>query len=447
MSLKNKVFKGGSWVLVGHFVSQAVRLGGNLVLTRLLVPEMFGLMAVVTVVLNGIAMFSDLGINQNVIQSKNASEKSYINTAWAVQILRGLIIFLFILTLSAFLYYLGVNNLLPDNTVYADPQLPFILAAMSVTGVISGFNSINLALLNRNLQFNQVVIIELLSQVIGLLLMICIAYYHRDIWALVTGTIVSALIKLYLSHHPSLGENSRWGWNKQALQEIFHFGKWVFGASIFTFLMAQGDRLILGALITPHELGVYTIAFFLAMSFNKMVRQVMSSVLYSALSDIVRNRPQDLKRVYYKMRMPLDIMVMVVVGGLVSSGHLVTDFLYDERYQEAGWMLEVLSLSTIFLGTTMAGVCFMALGDSKSIMFLTGVTAVFLFITVPLAFHFYGLYGAVIAIALHSVIEIPLIFYKMHQYKLLSWLDEFKAWPVFFLVYGLGHYAMTFFGL
>ena len=145
--------------------------------------------------------------------------------------------------------------------------------------------------------------------------------------------------------------------------------------------------------------------------------------------------------------MPLDIVVMVVVGGLVSSGHLVIDFLYDERYQEAGWMLEVLSLSTIFLGTTMAGVCFMALGDSKSIMFLTGVTAVFLFITVPLAFHFYGLYGAVIAIALHSVIEIPLIFYKMHQYKLLSWLDEFKAWPVFFLVYGLGHYAMTFFGL
>jgi len=50
VSLKNKVFKGGSWVLVGDFVSEAVGLGGNLVVTRLLVPEMFGLMAVVTVV-------------------------------------------------------------------------------------------------------------------------------------------------------------------------------------------------------------------------------------------------------------------------------------------------------------------------------------------------------------------------------------------------------------
>lgn len=447
MSLKKKVFKGGSWVLIGHFVAQALRLGGNLVLTRLLVPEMFGLMAVVTVVLNGIAMFSDLGINQNVIQSKNAGEKSYINTAWAVQILRGVIMFLFILALSVFLYYLGDNELLPISTVYADPQLPFILAAMSVTGLIAGFNSINLALLNRRLLFNKVVIIELVSQVIGLIVMVFIAYYQRDIWALVFGTIFSSLIKLSLSHHSSLGEKSKWGWDKQALHEIFHFGKWVFGASIFTFLMAQGDRLVLGALITPHELGVYTIAFFLAMSFNKMVRKVMSSVLYSALSDVVRNRPQDLKRVYYQIRAPLDLVVMVVVGALASSGHLVIDLLYDERYQEAGWMLEILSLSTIFLGTTMAGVCFMALGDSKSILLLTGVTALFLFISVPVAFHFYGLYGAVVAIALHSVIEIPLILYKMHKYKLLSWLDEFKAWPVFFLVYGLGHYTVYFFGI
>jgi len=248
---------------------------------------------------------------------------------------------------------------------------------------------------------------------------------------------------MLLSHNALLGERNIWCWDQQALHEIFHFGKWIFGASIFTFLMSQGDRLLLGALITPQELGVYTIAFFLAMAFNKMMRKLMSSVLYSALSDVVRNRPEELKQVYYKIRAPLDLVVMVVVGVLASSGHLIIEFLYDDRYQEAGWMLEVLSLSTIFLGTTMAGVCFMALGDSKSIMFLTGVTALFLFVSVPVAFFFFGVYGAVVAIALHSIVEIPLIFYKMHRYRLLSWVDEFKAWPVFFLVYGAGHYTLS----
>jgi O-antigen/teichoic acid export membrane protein len=445
--LRRKVFKAGNWSVGGYFLSQVIRLGGNLVLTRLLVPEMFGLMAIVSVILSGVAMFSDLGINQNIIQSKNAGEKSYINTAWSVQILRGVVMFLFILMLSVFSYYLSDAGIFSDDSVYAHPELPFILATMSVTGLISGFNSINIALLGRELKLKKVVIIEVISQVVGLLFMLFLAYYQRNIWALVYGTVVSSFIKMILSHHSSLGEKSSLAWDRDAVHEIFNFGKWVFGASIFTFLVGQGDRLLLGALITPKELGVYTIAFFLAMAFKTIVRHMMSTVLYSALSEVVRNRPHDLKRIYYKMRTPLDLLVMVVVGVLASSGHLIIDVLYDDRYQNAGWMLEVLSLSTVFLGTTMAGICFMALGDSKSIMLLTGVSAVFLFISVPLAFYFFGLDGAVVTIALNSIVEIPLIFYKMHKYELLSWVDEFKAWPVFFLAYGLSHYALYFFGI
>lgn len=444
MSLRKKVFKAGNWVLIGHLTAQLIRLGGNLVLTRLLVPEMFGLMAIITVVLNGVSMFSDLGINQKVIQSKSAINKSFINTAWAVQILRGVVVFIIILALSALLYYLGETDLFAKNSVYADPQLPLLLAFMSVTVLISGFNSINLALLNRDLKLKNIVMIELGSQVTGLLFMVLFAYYQRDIWALVYGGVIAAFIKMLLSHNPLLGERNKWCWDQKALHEIFHFGKWIFAASIFTFLMSQGDRLLLGGLITPKELGVYTIAFFLAMAFNKMMRKLMSSVFFSALSEVVRNRPEELKQVYYKIRTPLDLVVMVVVGLLASSGHLIIEFLYDNRYQDAGWMLEILSLSTIFLGTTMAGICFMALGDSKSIMLLTGVTAIFLFTVVPVAFFFFGLYGAVVAIALHSIIEIPLIFYKMHRYQLLSWVDEFKAWPVFFLVYGAGHYTISY---
>ncbi|MBV1950741.1 MAG: oligosaccharide flippase family protein, partial [Cycloclasticus sp.] len=393
ISLRKKVFKAGGWVFVGQFASQLIRLGGNLVLTRLLVPEMFGLMAVVSIALNGVAMFSDLGINQNVIQSKNADEKSYVNTAWTVQIIRGVVIFLFILVLSISLYYLPDTALFDSDSVYAHPELPFILAAMSVTGLIAGFNSMNIALLNRTLEFSKIVKLEVISQVAGLLFMIALAYYQRDIWALVFGTIVSSVIKMLLSHHSSLGERSGWAWNKKALNEILNFGKWVFGASIFTFLMGQGDRILLGALITPRELGVYTIAFFLAMAFKTLVRKQMSSVLYAALSEIVRNRPEDLKRVYYQVRAPLDLLVMVVVGVLAGKGHIAIDFLYDDRYQAAGWMFEVLVLSTAFLGITMAGVCFMALGDSKTIMMLTGVSTVVLFVSVPVAYEYYGLYG------------------------------------------------------
>lgn len=444
MTLKKKVFKAGNWVVLGHFTSQFVRLGGNLVLTRLLVPEMFGLMAIVSVFLGGVAMFSDLGINQNIIQSKNAGEKKYINTAWSIQILRGIVMFLVILALSVFLYHLHNIGLLVGNSVYAHPQLPFILAAMSVTGLISGFNSLNMALLNRGLELKKIVIIEVISQLAGLLFMILFAYFQRNIWALVFGTIVSSFIKMMLSHHSSLGEKSRLAWDRDAAYEIFHFGKWVFGASIFTFLMGQGDRLILGWLITPKELGVYTVAFFLATALKVALKKVISSVFFPALSDVARNRRQDLKSVYYRVRGQVDLSMMIVVGLMASMGHILVDLLYDDRYQDAGWIFEILSFSLLFMGTSIAGVCLMALGNSKAIMTLTATAALSLFICLPLAYHYYGLWGASVAIALNPVVEIPLMLYMMKKHNIFCWRKEFRMWPIALVSYGVGKTLASF---
>ncbi|WP_027157018.1 oligosaccharide flippase family protein [Methylobacter luteus] len=443
ISLRERTFKAGSWVLIGHLFSQFLRFGGNLILTRLLVPEMFGIMAIVNVILAGLQMFSDVGLLQNIVQSRRGEERDYLNTAWTIQIIRGFLICSVTLIISASLYYLNQFSYLSSNTAYGNAKLPFILAVMSITAAISGFNSIQLSLLNRKLMMGKLVAIEIFSQVVGLGFMIFWAWKTHDIWALVFGTVISCSIKMTLSHASDIGDRCQFCWDSEAVSEIFHFGKWIFGSSIFTFLIAQGDRLILGGLISPEELGVYGIAFFLATAFKEVVKKVRSSVFYPAMSEVARTRPEDLKNVYYRMRSRLDIVVMIVVGGLASTGHVVIDLLYDERYQDAGWMLEILSFSIVFLGTTMAGVCFMALGDSKTIMILTATSTVFLFGTVPIAYNFFGLYGAVVAIALNSVVEIPLILYKMNKYKLLSWKGELKMWPILFLSYGLGRYLLV----
>jgi hypothetical protein len=63
----------------------------DLILTRLLFPEAFGLMALVQVFMGGLQMFSDLGVNMSIIQSKRGEDPDFLNTAWTFQILRGLI--------------------------------------------------------------------------------------------------------------------------------------------------------------------------------------------------------------------------------------------------------------------------------------------------------------------------------------------------------------------
>src|SRR5262245_66533122 len=97
ISLKKRVLKAGTWSLVGYGLSQAIRFGSNLLMTRLLVPEMFGVMAIATMLMIGLAMFSDAGLKQNVIQSNRGNDPAFLNTAWMIQILRGVLLWFFAL--------------------------------------------------------------------------------------------------------------------------------------------------------------------------------------------------------------------------------------------------------------------------------------------------------------------------------------------------------------
>ena len=69
LSLKQRVLKSGAWSFAGHCLSQAIRFGSNLIMTRLLAPDAFALMAIATVVMIGLNMFSDLGLRPIVVRN------------------------------------------------------------------------------------------------------------------------------------------------------------------------------------------------------------------------------------------------------------------------------------------------------------------------------------------------------------------------------------------
>src|ERR1700691_1997111 len=100
VSLKRRVFSAGAWSLAGYALSFVIRLGSNLVMTRLLVPSMFGVVAIAQLVIVGLSLFSDVGIKPSVIQSKRGSEPDFLNTVWTTQILRGFILWFASLLIS-----------------------------------------------------------------------------------------------------------------------------------------------------------------------------------------------------------------------------------------------------------------------------------------------------------------------------------------------------------
>jgi len=442
-TLKQRALNSGKWVIFGHLASQLLRLASNLVLTHLLVPEMFGVMAIVNVIIAGLGMFSDIGLLQNIVQSKRGEEPAYLNTAWIIQIIRGFVIFLIALFISSILYLLGKAEYLSSDNVYGTPELPLILAVVSITAIISSFNSIQLLLLNRKLMLGKLISINMASQIIALVFMLIWAWYERNVWALVFGGIVGALVKLTLSHTFDLGERARFYWDQGAALEIFHFGKWIFLSSILGFMLNQGDRLLLGLWLSPEVLGVYSIAFFLAMALKDVLKKIVSSVFYPMLSEVAREKPEELKNIYYKIRAKVDFIAMFAAGIMSSTGHVIISILYDDRYQEAGWMIEILSLSLIFIGYSMAGVCLMAKGKVKSNTWLILIAMTFLYISVPIAYHYYGLYGAILMISLNFIIDIPSTFYMLKKYELLDISKEFRMLPIFFISYVVGQYLTT----
>ena len=122
-SLKRRVLGASSWSLAGFALSTAIRFGSSLLMTRLLIPQMFGVMAIAMLVMTGLAMFSDVGLTQNIIQSKRGGDMAYLNTAWTIQIIRGMLLWLLAFCISLALFAANHLGLIPKTSAYSDPSL------------------------------------------------------------------------------------------------------------------------------------------------------------------------------------------------------------------------------------------------------------------------------------------------------------------------------------
>jgi O-antigen/teichoic acid export membrane protein len=443
-SLKARILRGGSWVLGGQLFSALIRLGGNLFLTRLLVPEAFGLMSIVYVLMNGFQLFSDIGLGPNVVQSKRGEDPDFLNTAWVIQVLRGTLIWAVAALLSIGLYLIGQMQWLPVNSVYAHPLLPWVIFAYSATQFISGFYPTRLLVAGRRLSLARVTQLDILQQVIGLVIMVSWALLDPSIWALVGGTLITAVIRLTLYHFLLPGQANHWHWDKHAFKEIFGFGKWIFLSSIIGFLVLSVDRLILGGLVDAHQLGIYSIAYLMVSFPMFLAGRLAGTVAFPALSEVVREKPDRLKEVYYRLRLYFDIGMLFVGGVLFTFGAALIQLLYDGRYSGAGHILEILALTLIEGRYVLSDQCYLALGKPNLLSRLLIVRLLLFLVLLPAGFWMYQFEGAIWAIALVPLLNIPLILYFKIRLRIFDLKKELLVLPVFIFGMASGEVLLYF---
>lgn len=430
-TLKQRALRAGGWSLAGYGLSQAIRFGSSLVMTRLLVPEMFGVMAIAQVFMFGLALFSDLGLAQNIVQSRRGDEPVFLNTVWVVQILRGVLIWLLALLLGLALDVAGSANWLPAGSAYANPHLPAVIVALSFTALIAGFQSTKIGMARRKLSLAGITKIELTSQLIAFGGMVLWASLDRSIWALVAGNIIASTVQAVLSHAVLPGPINRWQWENQAFREIFGFGKWIFFTSILGFLASSGDRLLLAGIVSSAALGLYSIAFLIMNACQSALTKPLASISFPAFSEVARQSPARLGEVYYKFRIPADIAALFLSGFLFTAGSLIIKVLFDARYLNAGPILEILALVLVVTRYEVAHQCFYALGRPKLVTATILVDVCALYMLVPVAFFFFGFAGAIWAIALTSFASLPLDIWLTFKLGLLDIKKELLVLPAF----------------
>lgn len=428
-SLRSRVIRAGAWTIAGHVARQILRLGSNLIMTRLLVPEMFGIMALANVLLFGLQLFSDFGLRQNIVQSRRGHDQVFLDTAWAVQILQGLVIGVAALAIAGALHLLNQHQWLPATSVYADPALPAVLAVLSINLMINGFESTKLITASRNLVLGRLTLIDLGCQIGGLLLMLAWVYVDRSVWALVAGSLLSTLLKVVLGNIALPGINNRWHWERESLREILGFGKWIIATSILGFLAASGDRLILGGLIDTATLGLYSIAFFMIGALRDAFGRLIGDVAFPALSEVAREQPALLKETYYKLRQPIDMVTLLACGLLFTAGHLVVRLLYDNRYLPVGHMLEILAVSLFEIRYAVAIQCFIALGKPKLMIPVIGIQVIALYAAMPLVFAAYGMEGALWMAGGSFLLTLPMIIFLKIRLDLFDLGRELRVLP------------------
>ena len=334
--LGRRALRGSFWSLGGQGFGQVLRLANNLILTRLLFPEAFGVMALVQVAMQGLAMFTEVGVRSAIVFHRRGEEAAFLNTAWTVQVLRGVAIALMVALLAG-----------PLARFYEEPLLEYVLPVVGLGACLEGFASTARYTLIRRVEPSKQILFDLAAQFIALSTMCALALVWKSVWVLVIGNLVGQAAKAILSHLMIAGYTNRFAWDRETMAELMRFGAWIYLSTVLAFLMSQGDRLVMAKVFNSAELGVFTVALFLSQAVVLLMEGLSSSVLQPVYSRLLERPLEDTRRQVLRARRLLLAVTLPPVCILAVSGEWIVELLYDDRYLAAGPMLRILAVGTV----------------------------------------------------------------------------------------------------
>ena len=329
VSLREKAAKGIVWSVIQKWGREGISSIALIVLSRLLVPEAFGLVALASVFTAFASVFLDQGFGAAIVQRKEL-EPEHLDTAFWITIASGLI-----------MTSIGVAGSGLIAGLFKEPDLAPVIRWLSLSFVISALSSTQIAILQRKLAFKALAARSLAAAMMGGVVGVSLAFAGFGVWSLVAQDLASGVAGVFV-----LWRASEWrpGLNlsRKHYKELFTFGISVIGNNTLKVLMRRSDDLLIGYFLGPVLLGYYTIGYQLLLFITRLVTEITDAVAFPAFSRLQHN-PARLRNAFYRVTQYTSLLAFPVFIGLASVAQELVPVVFGAKWAPSIPVMQVLA--------------------------------------------------------------------------------------------------------
>jgi len=334
MGYTKQAMHGFGWQTFLKFGSAGLVLGKIAVLSRLLTPEDFGIFAIIAIALGLVEASTQTGINTTILQSKR-SINYFIDTAWVIAIVRGLVIAI-IMTILGF----GLS-------IYYDrEQLRFLIALAALVPLIKGFINPSIILFQKEFRFLRETLFYLSLLAVEISVAITIAFFFHSVLALVLALIASAIFEVFISFR-MFATKPTFSFHTSRAKEILINAKGLSPAAMLSYVLDNVDDLVIGKMLGPYQLGLYHNSYALAHKTNYDISRALNHSTLPVYTKIADDKVR-LRNAFSRSSLVFLVFAIFITMPAIVFPNQIVAIVLGEQWESVAQVLPLLAVAGLF---------------------------------------------------------------------------------------------------
>lgn len=390
--LKAKAKRAVAWSGLDIFLRQGIGFVISIVLARLLGPEEFGLIALLSFFMGIAWVFVDSGFSAALIQKQDASPEDESTIFW-FNIVTGMLMFLLLYSLAPWI-----------AGFYELPVLLPLTMAMSFNVLFSAASSVQNALLAKRLDFKTPMKISVVSTVLSGGVGLYMAWKGLGVWALVAQSLLSNLVSMVM-----LWSLSSWRptmvFSLVSFRCLSRVGGYLFASRILDVMYRRGYALVIGKYFGLSELGFYNRADSTVKLPNSMISNIVSRVAFPLFSKVNHNADKLRMGAQGAIR-SIMLITAPVMFGLAALAEPFMEVVFGDKWLPAAPVMRILCFAGLFLPLHIINLNVMKAKGHAKLFFRLEVIKKTIGVTLIYLGSFYGIMGIAVSVSIQSFIEL-----------------------------------------